>query len=489
MSEAAEVLILSPEELAAATGGVWSTPAAGPITRLALNPQSARRGDLLVTTNREQWRRVKTPSESPQTLERLVARGAAGAVVRETADLDAPLPLLRVADTYRALEAIAEAARDKAPARRLLVTGTEGKTGFKVLFHHLASGQVAVNARLDSNNMERGICSSLANTRPHHALTVIEVAVPRLHYGERRARLVRPELCVITEIGYEHLTRHGSRERLIEAKASVVTGLTDDGRCLVRSDPRYFDVLRAAIRARREVPLVTFGDRPGDFGRLLDAVFDPRREGWAVAAEIDGERVDYFLPLVEGHAPMSSVGVLAAMALMGVPVESALERFATVAPHETSGSLYRLPVAGGTCRVYDQSHRCYLLGVEDFFRTAARLTAGPGGRKRLVLGHLYDEREYGPLVWRLLPVERLRRWIAEAGFDEVHTVGERAEFAPLLEGGSLSWEHWATPEAVVEPLRRRLRPEDLLLVKGDRNERMYVITQRLREPAGEGSGG
>lgn len=474
-------IILSAEELAAVTGGVWTNPrSASVIARIAINPLTAHSGDLLITTNPDQWEKVRVATETQDVLNSLQQKEAV-AMLRRNSPLLGPVNLLRVDDTYQALLAIAVAARDKAPAKRVLVTGTDGKTGFKMQLHHLASGQVAVNARLDSNNMDRGICTTLANSKRQHALSIVEVAVSRKRLGISRSQLVKPDLCVITEIGYEHLASHGSMDKLIEAKASVVTGLLDGGCCLVKSDPRYFERLRQAILSYRNVPLVSFGESVQDLGRLVGAVFDAARYGWQVQAEIDGRLLDYFLPLVERHAPLSSVGVLTALHLVGLDIAQAALRFADFKPYATSGRLYELPVGDGAYLVYDQSRHISLFGLDDFFDTAARLAPKAGGRKLLVLGHVYDEREYGPLVREVLPPERLRGLIEASGIDILYSVGEREEFEAFLAGTSMAWEHFSHPQALIDPLHKRLRANDLLLVKGDQNEKMFVLTEGLRE--------
>ena len=327
-------------------------------------------------------------------------------------------------DTWQALQAIAATVRDRARARRILVTGTEGKTGFTSQFRHLASGQIEVAARPDSNNMDHGICTALANIKRDDAVAVLEVAVPYRHRGMRRAQLVQPELCVITEIGYEHLAKHGSVDELIKAKASVASALVEDGRCLIQSNPRYFEKLRKRIRRYGEFPIFTFGTDHADFGRLLAAHFDGLRRGWEVEAVVGGQSISYFLPRVEQHAPLSSVAVLAAMRLIDLDLEVALERFHSLDLFETAGRMQELSArSGGTYTLYDQSHRNYLLALDDFFQTASRLTPRLGGRKILVLGHIYDEREYGNLIWEMLPPLRLRQMIDTCGLDSIYTIG------------------------------------------------------------------
>lgn len=475
-------VLLSPRELADATGGIWSATANIPaLLRISVNARDIQPGDLLITTNQEQWPASRTSSETQRVLDKAAALGAA-AVIRKDSALEGT-HVLRVADTCAALQAIASAVRDKAAAQRILVTGTEGKTGFKILFAHLASGQISLNTRLDSKNMDIGIGLVLANTKEHHQLSLIEVAVPLLKHGKRRSHLVRPNLCVITEIGYEHLARHGSVENLIAAKASVVTGLLPGGCCLIKSDARYYQALRSHILGYGDIALFTFGHTSDDYAQLLRAEFDTGRLGWEVDVRILKERYTYFLPALEDHAPLSSLGVLAAMSLAGLNLPEAVKRFASYTAFQTSGRFYELPVHGGTYAVYDQSFRSSVLGMIDFFKVAARLKPRSGGRKILVLGPVYDEEEYGKIIWELLPPAYLGGLIEQAGFDTLFTIGNPDDFQQCLQGLTTPHRHFSDPKEVVQPLTGCLQADDLLMIKGDKIDGMTRISTMLREQA------
>ncbi len=474
-------LTLTPEEIAEITEGSWvGPPLKQPLDLVTTSRAECRSGALLVTTNREQWRDRKAFTESMPKLQEVARKGAA-IVLRRGAGLKIPTSILEVANTRHALTAIARGVRRKAQAKRILVTGTEGKTGFKAMFTHVASRQMGVSARIDSKNRFRGVCTSLANIKAHHRFAVIEVAVPRRGVGERRSRLIKPHMCVITEIGYEHLAKHGSIDALINNKASVVSSLRRGGICIVRSSPRYFEQLYKAIRAYGKGSVATFGDRDSDDGRLLDASFDPDRAGWRVWAAVDGQALEYFLPVPERYVPLSSVAVLLATSRMGLDVHRAAGDLAEYQPTPTSGRLYTLPVNAGVCHVYDHSLRTYLLGIEDFFHTLSALSAPDERRRIIVLGHVYDETEYGPIVHELLPKQRLRTLVEGAYPDLLITVGKAGEFTDVFAGMGSRWRELASPEQAVTHLTRILQADDLLAINGDTNERMQLIPERLRE--------
>jgi UDP-N-acetylmuramoyl-tripeptide--D-alanyl-D-alanine ligase len=477
---------LSAEELAKATGGTWSDSSTmSTFLRITLGTKlgtdDLQPGDLLVTTNKDQWNRLYPNSESDRVLDMIIAQGAA-AVVRKTSEY-AGANLLRVENTYKALRAIAKAVRAKSLAKHILVTGTEGKTGFKILFSHLTTDQIELNCKLDSKNMTASICLAVANTKQHHQISVIEAAVPRLQKGTLRSHLIKPDLCVITEIGYEHLAGHGSVEKLIAAKASVVSGLQPGGCCLIKSEPRYYQKLRNQILAYGDISIITFGNHADDYAQLLGADFDSERLGWHVRSRVASSEYAYFLPVLEDHAPLSSLGVLAAISLAGLDLSKAIDRFHSYQPFQTSGRYYNLRIQGGHYSVYDQSFRSSVLGMSDFFKVAARLEPRNGGRKILVLGPVYDEKEYGPLIWELLPPSHLSNLVEQAGFARIYTIGKAEDFQQCLEGLPIAHRHFNNPNEIIVPLADDLRANDLLMIKGDSTDGMIMIAAALRERA------
>src|SRR5262249_5861060 len=110
-------------DAAVATGGLSASDwaAAG----VSIDTRSLSAGDLFVA--------LRGPNhDGHDFVAAALARGAAAAVVdRDIPDLPMAPPLLRVADTLAGLAALGVAARQRASARVIAVTGSVGKTGTK----------------------------------------------------------------------------------------------------------------------------------------------------------------------------------------------------------------------------------------------------------------------------------------------------------------------------------------------------------------------
>src|SRR5690606_23609123 len=106
------------DEVAAATGG--SASGAFQVAGVEMDSRDVRSGDLFFALRGE-------TADGHFYLDKAFANGAAAAVV------DRPIeqPHVLVDDTARALERLADAARVRAPAVVVGVTGSVGKTGVK----------------------------------------------------------------------------------------------------------------------------------------------------------------------------------------------------------------------------------------------------------------------------------------------------------------------------------------------------------------------
>lgn len=476
-------LVLDPAALARLTGGRWD-PAPPPAATLSQVYTRTPRGmpqDALYVVEPD-------PDEADKAVEaraiKAVAQGAGALVVAPGVATGVAIPRLVVDRPRRALRHIAAAVRDAMTARRVLVTGTEGKTGFKDLLAHLIHPQCRVHVRPSSNNKDLPIAAALASLQPWHDVAVIEVAAPSHRHAMRRSGLVRPDVCVITEVGFEHLKRHGSADRLIEHKATVTEACQPDGTVILPASNDRHAALRAAVERRWTGRILTFGTQADADARLLSSRFDPDRLGWHLHALIAGTEVRFFCPRPEEHAPQSCLGPLLAAHALGLDVARAAARIADYQPYKTEGTLSVLHLGKRQVLLYDKAERAYLLGQTDFLRTVARLRPRPGGRKIVVLGEVYDEREYGPAVWDLLPPDQMRTLLAEAGIDALFTRGPVANVARFIPPDLVHAAHEeGAPIGLLPALLDTLKDGDILAIKGDVNEAMPALTAALRDAA------
>ena len=143
------------DAIAAATGGTASTSFAA--TGVTFDSREVGAGDLFIALKGE-------ATDGHRFVAGAFDAGAAGAIVSETVDG----PHVLVADTFAALEALAQASRARSAARIVGVTGSVGKTGTKeALFAALDRIEPGgAHRSVKSYNNHTGVPLSLARMPP-----------------------------------------------------------------------------------------------------------------------------------------------------------------------------------------------------------------------------------------------------------------------------------------------------------------------------------
>jgi UDP-N-acetylmuramoyl-tripeptide--D-alanyl-D-alanine ligase len=473
-------LLLDKATIARVTGGTWhNVPDDALITGISFNRRylaEGTSGNLYFALNADATDE-RFDAKNAESVRKALARGAVAAVVPNGAQgLPDTLPLLRVEHMLTALDHLGFYVRDHLFAgKRVLVSGTEGKTGFKNMLRHVLAPQISTHAITNSSNLDFSIFASLASIRAHDRIEIVEAAGTHPGRLARRSEYVRPHMFVLTEVGNEHLNYHGSQQAVIDSKADIVTGLVDGGYGLLNADSENCAAVRKAVLARRRVPLLLFGSTAACNGRLLERRFE--KDCWIVAADIEGQRVEYRLPVLGEHAPLASVSVLLAAYYLGADVRQAAADLVDFVPYESQGVLRRIAHRGGELLYYDNASRASVLSYRSTLRTAARLTPpAPHGRKVAVIGQMIFLGEESE-TWHA----SLAEWVDDAGFDRVILVGKYADvtYAHLRRPDVVirrfpdyDRRHSGREElqALIDAILETCEPGDLLFVKGELDE-------------------
>jgi len=389
------------------------------------------------------------------------------------------LPVLLVKDVHEAYIAAATAVRQSVDPLTMLITGTEGKTGAKTQLYQLLSPQTKVHAHINSANTAIPVLRSLINLSEEDRVELNEVSVGRdENLRIQRASWVNPDLCLFTHIGPNHMDMHKSMENLIWAKSSVVTGMREKGVCIVNSDMMFFQPLCEAIEKRRPgTPIMTFGTKESDDGVLERADFDDERNGWYVTARIKEQELNYFVPLIQGHIPLSSVGMLLSIHLMGYDVEMAAKTYATMVPYDTMGALRVIHKKEGDILFYDQSRRGGISGMRSAFDDLSRLKKR--GKIVALVGGISIKKES---EWTHKVHHELAELINSSAIDKLYTTGPFMEDVHQhLKDPLIFQEHSDDLERLAKILMNTLAAGDTLFIIGSAYLYLGRVVDRIKK--------
>ncbi|WP_453968653.1 UDP-N-acetylmuramoylalanyl-D-glutamyl-2,6-diaminopimelate--D-alanyl-D-alanine ligase [Amorphus sp. MBR-141] len=400
--------------------------------------------------------------------------GAAAAVVSERAEPPAGHAAIIVPDVLEALGDLGRAARARASAQIVAVTGSVGKTGTKEALRRALSACGPTHASLASHNNHWGVPLTLSRLAPDSAYGVFEIGMN--HAGEITplAAMVRPHVAVVTTVGPVHIEFFGSVEAIAHAKAEIFTGLEPGGVAVLNGDDAVTDVLRADARAAGVGRIVTFGTRPDADVRLVDLEAGPVRS--TVTASVFGTTVRYVLGAPGRHSAMNSLAVLAAVDLVGADVVAGAEALAGLEAGTGRGKQTDLSVTGGRLRLIDDAFNANPSSVRAAIDTLALTATGAGGRRIAVLGDMLELGANAPAYHRDLagPLE-------DAGIDLVFCSGPlmRILFDALPQARRGAWAETAADLAPL--VSQAVAAGDVVLIKGSKASRMTDVVSALVE--------
>jgi UDP-N-acetylmuramoyl-tripeptide--D-alanyl-D-alanine ligase len=330
------------------------------------------------------------------------------------------------------------------------VTGSGGKTSTKELIDAALASRLSGTKTPGLANRLSAVGRTILRTRPQHDYCVAEVAAWRPGSVAAIAKLLRPQVGVVLDIGIEHFKQFRTREATAAEKVALVTALPPDGLAVLNADDRYAASMADCSPAR----VVTVGEGPAATFRAEDV-----RAAWP-------ERLSFTLR-VEGRADtvrtrlygrMWLPGVLSAVAVgleCGIPLEQVLRVIADFEPVTARMSVLQ---HDGVTFVRDEA-KAPAWSLDSLFGFVADAQAA---RKVIVLGTLSD---YAGNASRAY-IRAAKRALAVA--DEVAFVGSHARHVRRVNTGTRPdrLRMFATVREAAEHFRRTLRDGDLVVLKG-----------------------
>ena len=459
------------DALVRAAGGVDDGAPTASITGFSLDSRSVEAGDVFVA--------LADQRDGHEFVTAAFAKGAVAALVssgyaRKAGDG----ALLRVADTLEGLRCIGRAARARLSdeARVIAVTGSAGKTGTKEMLRACFARLGATHAPEKSFNNHWGVPLTLARMPAATRYGVFEIGMN--HAGEITplAKLVRPDVAIITNVLPVHLGHFADEDGIADAKAEIFAGLEPGGAAVLnRDNPHFARLARAAEASGARV--VGFGRDPASHVRLVHGKIEA--DGSALVVDCAGGRITFRIGASGDHIAMNSLAVVAAIEAAAGSFEDLIHAIgalaATVAP-VGRGQRAVLDFAGGRVLLIDESYNANPASMRAALEALSLTPRTEYPRRIAVLGDMLELGERSAELH-----VGLKDAIDAAGIDLVFAAG------PLMRGlydriGPDRRGGWGqTSDDLAAELRARIRAGDAVMIKGSLGSRMGPLVGMLRQ--------
>ncbi|MCL2221295.1 MAG: UDP-N-acetylmuramoyl-tripeptide--D-alanyl-D-alanine ligase [Oscillospiraceae bacterium] len=363
---------------------------------------------------------------------------------------DAKGPYVLVESTLVSLRVLAAYYRSLFDIPVIGITGSVGKTSAKELIAAVLGAKFNVHKTDMNLNNDIGVPLTLLSLKESHEVAVVEMGISDFGDMTRLAIMARPDIFVMTKIGYAHIDMLGDLQGVLKAKTETFPYMKPSGIAVMNGDD---ELLRGFDTGRKTY---TFGllehnnyrgenvETQGVDSTTLDMVSAKGRFDVTISAY--GSHLSALAPAATAVADL--LGLSGDEVRRGFASYTSVDGRAKVSSHE------------GITLVDD----CYNANPNSV-KAALTSLSSLSGRRVAVLGDMLSLGQHSKQMHYDVGV-----FAAQCGIELLVCQGEQATF--FCEGyksaGGTSAEHFEHFEKLLESLPNMIKKGDAVLVKASR---------------------
>ena len=365
-----------------------------------------------------------------------------------------------VSSTLQALKKLAEYYRSLFTIPVIGIIGSVGKTTAKEMTAAVLSEKFNVLKTTGNLNNEIGVPLMLLKLRQQHTAAVIEMGISDFGEMSRLAKMVRPDIVVMTTIGYCHLENLGDLDGVLKAKSEVFEYM-NGGTAVVNGDDEKLKAFDPGIEK------ITFGLGSDNMYRAENIVTDG-----VSGVDFDivsSDALHVHISAFGSHIPLAALPAAAVGHKLGMDNEQIRRGFDNYS------------VVAGRANVIDTG---YIRIIDDCYNanpnsvTAALLSlASIPGRKIAILGDMKELGRESESFHR-----EIGAFAGKCGIDALVCCGDAANgyYKGLISSGSeiQAW-HFPMKHALLSVLPSIVKKGDTVLVKASHSMKFEEIVREL----------
>lgn len=431
--------------------------------KLSTDTRTIEKGDLFVA--------LKGPNfDGHEFVPAAINKGACGLVVEEEFP-SSPLPQLIVADTTRALGAIANEKRKKFKGKVVAITGSCGKTTVKGMLASICHESAPTLATQGSLNNHIGVPLTLMQLADQYKYAVIEAGTSGKGEIKYLTNIIQPDVAVVNNVLPVHVEGIGGVDAIASEKADIYTNSPSGITAVINLESDYADLFTEIAGANRKIYFGRQSERAvvnnaASYILADDIELDAQQKTARFQLKVGGDIVPVNLQVPGEHNVLNALAAAACAVALGINTQSirqGLESFTGVAGRmQIKQSPLCLKIIDDTYNASPGSVRVAIDYLKQHSNTV--LVLGDMGE----LGSTASEEHRG-----------VGEYARKAGIDQLFATGTYAE--DVAEGFGGGGVVCGNQEELIKALRHQLTGASVVLVKGSRSTRMERVVAALTE--------
>lgn len=395
-------------------------------------------------------------------IEAVFRQGAACCLSEKELDFNKPYVL--VESCYQAIKDIAEYYRSLFNIPFIGITGSVGKTSTKEMIASVLSQKYNVLKTLGNFNNELGVPLTLFGLEEEHEVAVVEMGISDFGEMTRLSKMVRPDICVITNIGDCHLENLIDRNGVLKAKTEMFNYRNNDGKVFLNGDDEHL----VTVKQWHGISPCFYGlNQNNDY--YAENIENKGIDGIQADLCFKDGKIHSFIPAIGTYMVSNALVAVAVGKYLGMDNEQIARG---IASYKTVGSRDGV-IDTGYITIIDDCYNANPNSVKGGIDTLCNLKGD--GRKVCILG---DMKELGA-NWAELH-QSVGQYAKNKNVDVIVAVGENA--IEIANGAKRENDvyYFETVSKAIEKLKEILYKDDIVLVKASRAMKFEKIVEALK---------
>ncbi len=376
-------------------------------------------------------------------------------------DINENVSIILVPDTKKALLDLAAYYISTIDIKVVGITGSTGKTSTKDLIAAALSEKYKVFKTEGNFNNDIGMPLMIFKLDSSYDVAILEMGMSNLGEIHTLAKVAKPSIGVITNIGTSHLENLKTRDNILKAKLEITNNFKEDDVLIINGDN---DMLRDYNNNKYKIVKIGTENDYNFVGcRIIinrDSIeFNVAEDGCEIKTPI-------FVPVPGKHNVLNSLLAIAVARELKVSYEDIQKGIKNL--EATSMRLDVLKLKGYT--IINDAYNA----SPDSMKAALEVLKEYEGRKIAVLGTMKELGEKSKEAH-----SQVGEYAKLSGVDKLFTLGEYNE--EFKEGyGEENFMCFNSMDELIKSLETNITPGDVLLVKASRSMKFENIIKELQ---------
>jgi UDP-N-acetylmuramoyl-tripeptide--D-alanyl-D-alanine ligase len=393
--------------------------------------------------------------------------GAAAIVASKKTDVNAPLIIVH--NTEIALQQMAMKYRQSWLSQVVAITGSCGKTTTKNLLGSILKTYQPTLCTSGNFNNLFGLPLTMLRFEHEHKFGVFEVGASYIGEIQQLAKILKPNIALITNAGASHLENMGgSINAIAKEKGSLISSLSCDGVAIINIDDdnaKYW----TNLADNRKWYGFSMGSNDYKNENCQGVVYARKvsinNQGSEFDVEFNDENLSIRLNIPGAHNVENALGAIAVAKALNIPNEFIVKGLANATSEKG-----RLNLFGTKDRViiddsYNANPKSFIAAID--------VISDYQQRKIVIMGDMGELSDLGKKYHH-----EIGEYAASKGIDMLLCHGDLSKYS--VESFGTNARSFSTKEQLLEVLPNILGEEWVILVKGSRSMGMEFFTNHLK---------